>query len=476
MTFGQFVAILRARWAVVVLVLALCVAGSLVVSLLMPKQYTGSASVVVDFKPDPLTAFAFGGMASPGFMATQVDIIRSDRVAQRVVGLMQLSENTEVRAEWQEATAGRVSLESWLATRFQTQLDVVPSRESSVIQIIYTSPNANFAATMANAFMQAYLDTALELRTDPARRFAEFFDTRAKEAREALEKAQGKLSAFQEAKGIFAAEERLDVETARLNELSSQLTAMQAISAESGSRQGQAQGAQADRLQEVINNSLLSNLKAEISRSEAQLQQITTRLGDNHPQVIEARASLGELRRRLEAETRKVTGSVGVTNTINRQREGDVRAALARQREKVLKLKAVRDEGQLLQRDLENAQRTYDLLLQRQTQTSLESQTTLANVNVLSRASPSLTPSSPRLLYNSLVATFVGSLLGLLAAFGLEALNRRVRTVDDVTLALGLPVLGNLPAPGGRRLFGGRRLPAMNERLVGTLPGAAKAT
>jgi len=475
MSFGQFLAILRARWAVVLLVLALCVAGSVVVSLLLPKQYTAAASVVVDFKPDPVTAFAFGGMASPGFMATQVDIIRSDRVAERVVRLLRLNENPDVRADWQEETEGRVSMEAWLANRFQAQLDVVPSRESSVIQIVYTNPSANFAATMANAFMQAYLETALELRTDPARRFADFFDTRSKEAREALEKAQGKLSSFQEAKGIFAAEERLDIETARLNELSSQLTALQAISAESGSRQGQAQGAQGDRLQEVINNSLITGLKADISRSEAQLQQIITRLGDNHPQVIEARASLDELRRRLDTETRRVTGSVGVTNTINRQREGDVRASLARQREKVLSLKAVRDEGQLLQRDLENAQRTYDLLLQRQTQTSLESQTTLANVNVLTRATPSLTPSSPRLVYNSLLATFGGTLLGLVVAFGLEALNRRVRTADDITLSLGLPVLGVLPAPHRPRRWGRSGLPQLNEQLVSSLPSAAKA-
>jgi uncharacterized protein involved in exopolysaccharide biosynthesis len=44
-------------------VLGLTVATTLVASLLMPKQYTATASVVVDFKPDPVSAMAFGGMA-----------------------------------------------------------------------------------------------------------------------------------------------------------------------------------------------------------------------------------------------------------------------------------------------------------------------------------------------------------------------------------------------------------------------------
>jgi hypothetical protein len=78
---------------------------------------------------------------------------------------------------------------------------------------------------MANAFVQAYMDTALALRVNPARQYSGFFDQQVKDARDALEKAQAKVSAFQKAKGIIATDERLDVENARLNELSSQLVA-----------------------------------------------------------------------------------------------------------------------------------------------------------------------------------------------------------------------------------------------------------
>ena len=60
-----------------------------------------------------------------------------------------------------------------------------------------------------------------------------------------------------------------------------------------------------------------------------------------------------------------------------------MRAALEAQRAKVLRMKAVRDEGLVLVRDVENAQRAYDAVLARFTQTSLESQTTQSNVNVL---------------------------------------------------------------------------------------------
>jgi polysaccharide biosynthesis transport protein len=476
MTFGQFLSILRARWWVVLLVLALSVGTTLLVSLLLPKQYQATASVVVDFKPDPISAAVFGGVPSPAVMATQVDIIGSERVALRVVRSLKLNENPAIRQQWQEQTGGEGTVEQWLISLFQRSLEIEPSRESSVIRIAYKAADPRFAAGLANAFAQAYIDTTLELRVNPARQYSGFFDQQVKELRDNLEKSQGALSRFQKENGIIATDERLDVENARLNELSSQLVALQAVSAESRSRQAQANSAAGERLQEVLNNPVVGTLKADISRGEARLKELNSRLGDNHPQVIESRANLSELRSRLETETRRVTGSVGITNTINNQREGEVRAALAAQRDKVLRMKAVRDEGAVLLRDLENAQRSYDAVQARLAQTNLESQTTQSNVNILTQAVPPVEPSSPRVLLNTILSVVVGTLLAVGVALALELRDRRIRTVDDVVTALELPVIGILPRPGARGWRPGRTaaVSAMQQRLMAPLPAPAR--
>jgi polysaccharide biosynthesis transport protein len=473
MTFGQFLSILRARWWAALLVLVLVVAGALAVNLMLPKQYKAVASVLVDSKPDPVSVAMFGGQ-SPGFMATQVDIIQSDRVAQRVVRNLKLAENPQIRKQWQDESKGEGSIESWLGGVFQKNMDVVPSRESSVISVSYKAPDPRFAAALANAFVQAYIDTSLELRVDPARQYSTFFESRSKEAREALELAQSKLSSFQREKGIIANDERLDIENSRLNELSSQLTALQAMSAESGSRQAQAQGAQGDRMQEVLNNGLVSGLKSDLSRGEARLQELSTRFGDNHPQVQEIKANIAELRVRLDAETRKVTSGVGLTNTITRKRESEVRASLEAQRNKVLRLKAVRDEGQVMMRDVENAQRSYDAVQQRFTQTNLESQTKQSNVNMLTEAVPPLSPSSPRTMLNTLLGLVAGSLLAVGMALFLEIRDRRVRNVEDLAAVLELPVLVSLPRPGSKLRLGNKQS-LMQQRLLAPLPSPGKA-
>ena len=93
MTLQQFLLILRARWAVALLTLLITVAATVAVSLILPKQYSANAAVVVDVKsPDPVTGMLLAGMMAPGYMATQIDIINSDRVAQRVVKLLRMEE------------------------------------------------------------------------------------------------------------------------------------------------------------------------------------------------------------------------------------------------------------------------------------------------------------------------------------------------------------------------------------------------
>jgi chain length determinant protein tyrosine kinase EpsG len=472
MSLGQFLAILRARWKGALLVFLLTVATSITASLLLPKQYTATASVVVDFKPDPVTTMINGGLAPPGLMGTQVEVMQSERVARRAIRNLKFADNPKVREQWLEATGGKGSIETWLVLAIQKQLEVKPSREAAVISVSYKAPDPNFAAGVANAFVQAYLETSLALRVDPAKQYSSFFDSRAKEARETLEAAQAKLSAFQKEKGIIATDERLDIENARLNELSSQAVALQALTSESSSRQAQARGASADKMQEVLTNPLIVSLRADMLRAEARLQELSSRLGDDHPQVVEAKANIASLRSKVDAETLRVTGGVGVSDNITRQRGADVRAALEAQRTQVLRMKAVRDEGSVLVRDVESAQRAFESVVARFNQSSLESRLTQSNVSPLTEAEPPLEPSSPKILLNSLVAVLLGGLLAIGGTLMLELMNRRIRSTEDVSRTLGLPMLGVLEPTPQRRWFGRSHRTLAQQRIVGQSSGS----
>lgn len=465
MTFRQFLSILLARKTLFAAVLLGVLVPAVALSFLLPKRYTAVASVVVDVKPDPLSAIAYQSLMTPGVIATQIDILQSDRVARRVVRMLKLTEVPQIREQWNDAQNGEGDIESWLVERLQKDLDVKPGRESSVINVSYQAPDPRFAAALANAFVQAFIETSVELRVDPAKQYSNFFDQRAKEAREALEKAQARLSAFQNEHGLVMTDERLDIENQRLNELSSQLVLIQSLSAEASSRLSQANAGSGDKLQEVSSHPVVASLRADLSRSEARLQEISARLGDKNPQVVELQANIAELRQRLDAEVKRLTAGVTVTSNISRQREAQLRADLDAQRAKVLKLKQVRDEGAVITRDIENAQRNYDNIMQRQSVTSIESQATSSNASLLTSASAPIEASFPKIPLNIALAIFVGGLLGIGVVMAAELRDRRVREAEDVRELLGLPLIGVLPGPKSKRtaaLEGAQR-----QRLLG---------
>lgn len=472
MTLDQFLAILRARWRVALLLFAAGLLGAVLISVLLPKRYTATASVVVDVRAnDPIAGTPNAALLAPSYMATQVDIMKSDRVALGVVRAMKLTDAAAMRDEWQGETGGQGNYEAWLGQLLLRRLDVKPSRESNVIEISFNSVDPRFAAAVANAFAQAYLDTVLDLRVDPARRYSEFFDERGRKLREEVEAAQARLSDFQKKKGIVGTDERLDSETARINELSTQLVALQAASADQRSRQVAA-GIAPEALPDVAGNPVVQSLRTEQVRLEAKVKELSERLGDAHPSLIEARANLGELRARQQQEVQRLSAGVGINSILSESREAQVRQSLEQQRARVLQLKSDRDELAVLQREVEQAQRTYDAVAGRLAQVSLEGASSQTNASQLVSATLPSRATFPRWPLNLALGALAGLLMGVGGALTREAADRRVRTVADVAREMQLPVLGQLlPQRQGRG--GAVTVELLRRRGTGVAGGSA---
>jgi succinoglycan biosynthesis transport protein ExoP len=446
MTLHQFLLILHARARIAWYVLIATVLSTLIFSLLQPKQYTASTAVVIDVKsPDPVGGMVLPGMISPSYMATQVDIINSDRVAQHVVKELHMDENPTIKEQWLKETEGKGQLVIWLANMLQKKLDVKPSRESNLLNINYTGTDPGFITALANAFAKSYVDVSLELKVEPAQQNNIWFEGQSKIMRERLELAQQALSTYQQKTGIVSTDERLDYENTKLNELSTQLTIVQAQTSDSHSKSQSADGSAT--LGEVMQNPLINNLKSDIARLEAKLQESNINLGKNHPQTQRTESELASLKGKLASETHQISSSIGTSYRVGVQKERELRDALEAHKKRVLELGKHRDEISVLKRDIEAAQRAFDSVSQRTAQTRLESLSIQTNMVILSPASEPTDPSKPKIMLNVLVSIFLGTLLGVGAVLMLELSDRRVRSAEDLN-ALDVPVLVVLAPPG----------------------------
>lgn len=471
MTVRDLLNILFARHRVILGVWLSIVLVTLVICLVMPAKFKSTTAVVVDVKsPDPIAGVMMQGMTAPAYMATQVDIINSPRVARRVVSLLKLDESPDVRAAWMDATDGKGSLGDWYARVLQRALEVRPSRESNVIEISYYSKQPEFAAAVANAFARAYIDTNIELRVDPAKSYASWFEQQSRGMRDHLEQARKRLSAYQKDKGIVVfSDERLNYENAKLAELQSQLVLAETQLAESSSKQ---KSTSKDTLADVMQNPVIGQLKAELARAEAKLQELSRNLGVNHPQYQGQLSQIEALKRQVSVEIGRVSSGFATSAQVSREKASELRGAIDAHKQNILKLMADRDEVAVLQQEVDAAQRAFDAINQRQLQSSLESESNQTNVSILTDAVTPLKKATPRTLLSLVVASFLGLLIGCCVALLLEFRNRRIYDADDILRMAGIPVLSIIPG-GGERIATALALQSVQSypKLLGNIKG-----
>jgi len=454
MNVQQFLLALRGRFWIFLSLLCGTVAAAVIVTMLLPRTYEATVSLLVDNRDaQSLTAATQPVREQMGYMQTQMDVIHSERVARKVVEDLKLAQDPGAKSAF-AASGAPGSIEDWIAGGLLPHLKVDTS-QSSVIQITYGASDPKSAATLANAFAKAYMEVTLNLRVDPSKQAASWFEEQLKGLRKDFEEAQGRLAAFQRQHGIIASDERVDVENARLAELSTQALQAQNATFDAESKSNQRAKTPVDSLPEVLSNPLIQTLKAQVLTGESKLQELSTRLGPNHPEYRQQKSEVDALRSRLNAEMHKVVASVESAARQNRAHTSDLQAALAAQREKVVQLRDARDQSLVLMRDVDTAQKAYEAALQRYLVNKVESGASQTNVTVLNAAAEPTRAARPKAVLNIALGILVGLMLGLGAVFLLELVDRRVRSTADLEGALEVPLLGSLQAWQPSGLLGG---------------------
>jgi chain length determinant protein EpsF len=459
MEMTQFLMALRARRKAFVLVLAATILAAVAVAIALPKKYVAQATVLIDARDEQTMSPArMSPRERAGYVATQIDLVQSGRVAKQVARDLKLAQRPGVREAFEAETGGAGSIDDWLAAGLLDQLKVKTSA-GNVLILEASARDARGAAAIANGFAKAYLDTSLELRTEPTREAAEWFQGQLKDLRAQANQAQSKLTAYQKQKGILAATERADVEAARLTELSSQLldarnATYDAISRHQAAVEVLERGASPDAIPDVLANTYINGIKVDLARAEGRLEESSMVLGPNHPAYQRAAAEVQGTREKLRAEVAKLVAGLGNAVQQARKREQELQAAMKAQESHVLALNDHRADLAVLTRDVDNAQRAYDAVLGRYQVNHIESRAQTTNLAMLTPAIEPITHAHPRVGLISALSVMVGLLLAAGVVYVLETLDRRVRSRADLESRLAVPSLGRISRwqPSGRLL------------------------
>lgn len=453
MNVWDYLESLKSRWRLIALTALTVLAAVAVWTWQSPRTYTASATLLFDLQQaDPVAAKGSGAASKAStVLGTQAEIIRSGIVAQRVAAQLGYDKKPELVAAYRESGTQGLGLREWIGRRLLGPLEVVATRNTNVLAINYNGSDPELAARLATAFAEAYVQTQLQLRIDPARVYSQWFESQITDARDRLEVAQRRLSSFQQQRGLVGAG-RFDIEQAQLSELSQQMTGAQAELAQAQARANTSVGTSSSTQQSGV----VQGLDSQIAGKSAELQQLRQTLGPNHPLVAAARAELGELQSRRSQAVGNAVSAVRTDSAAAASREASLRGLVAAQRERVLRLANAQDEMSVLQRDVDTARTAYDAVTGRLNEMRLQSEIPQTNVSVLDRATAPTLPSSPDVGLRLLLGILGGLFFGMIIALFLEWRRPKVRTVDGFEAATGVAVLADLTRGSINLGFGGK--------------------
>lgn len=238
MSFRMLLDIVRSRLGMILMTLFLTVAVAAAITIIEPKRYLGTTSLVLNLdNKSPFESEAIPAALTSSYLATQLDIIRSQKVAVRVVEQEKLDQDPAWRQAYADSGETQVPIRYWIANMLMENVDAEPQENSRVVNLSYLALAPNDAARLANAYAKAFIATTLDLTVEPARRNAEWFHQQLKAQRDKLDEVRNRMSRLQAEKGVAGLDEKLGTENSRLDEISRNLVEAQAATAAVRGRQ-----------------------------------------------------------------------------------------------------------------------------------------------------------------------------------------------------------------------------------------------
>jgi uncharacterized protein involved in exopolysaccharide biosynthesis len=370
---------------------------------------------------------------------TQVQIIRSRPVGQRVIDALDLKEKKPGLALAQDPVAA-----------FLGAVSVEPVRNTRLVEIQVEDPDPRLAAEMANAVATAYVHQNLELKLSAARDALSWLTAQVSDLKTKVNESELALQRYREQAGLIQVEEKQSLGARKLAEFNSAYIDAKARRLEMETRLGELRRAsqQPEVLESsplVVNNPLIQRLKGQLVDLEVQRSKLLKTYRDKHPEVVKIQSQVDEISLKIREEVGRLGLSMESEYNALKARENAMLQAVNQYRDEAQTLGKKEIQLGILKREADSNQQLYDVLLKRLKETSLSQGLDSSNVRIVEAAIVPAHPVKPRKVLNLAIGIVVGLTAGVCAAFFLEYMDDTVTTPEQVERALGAPVFSLIP-------------------------------
>jgi capsular exopolysaccharide synthesis family protein len=461
-SLNHTLALLWRRWTAIASCTLAVLALALVWLAVTPPEYTAEALLQINTRQEQVMNIedVVGGLTpTDPAVRTEIDVIRSRKLAARVIDTLGLMGNPDFAPQptlagqayhalralvWPESPeqqkSERQARKTAAVDNFLNHLDVDMTPRSYSIQVSFTARDPELAADVVNALADAYLTSQLEDRLDTARRATAWMNDRAHQLQKQVEASELAVSKFREEHNLTEAK-GITLNDQQLSELNSQLIIAKAQLAEAEAKANNSGAAQTSS--EVLNSPLIQNLRVQETEVRREMSDLAARYGDRHPKMVTVRNELADVQRKIAEESAKIKSSLG----------NDVDVARARVRTFEDQLQDLQNQNRLstdaavqlneLERQADAERTLYESFLNRSKQVA-QMDFAQSDARVIYPAEPPLSPSKPKKVLVILGALVFGTGLGVAIVLLLEALDSGFRTTEQLEGLGRVKVLGML--------------------------------
>lgn len=448
LSFKQLTSIIAARRGIICATLLTSMVLTIIVTLLLPKTYTASSDVFLDYKGnDPISGRLFSPILDESYIQTQLNMLKSRALAEKVIDTLDL----ERAPSYQESVErhGRARARSLLIQHINDNTRVITHRSSHVIEVEYAATTPGQARALTNAIVRAYIDLNQQISSDAARARREQYSVQLEHLRKEADAIQKKLTQYQQEVGILDPDEHNDLQSRQLGNLMASLIDVQNRQQEAQARKNVTDsllrnGVRIDELPEIAQLPNINDLKSKLSDVNKRLADIQEVLGPRHPKTLALISEHDGIDARITREARASLKAQQIDTRRLTIQEQALKQQVDAQHARLLKQKQHRDTIISYQRQLASVEHIYAAALAKYDEILMASNIDTFGLTVLHVAETPGVHSRPLLLQNIAASIPVGLALGFCLALLCELSQRRVRCEDDLVRGLPLPLIGHI--------------------------------
>ena len=385
----------------------------------------------------------------PEFYDTQLQLIKSTAVAQKVVKKLNLDNAYEMYFPESKGMFPKDKPKTdMLAEIIRNGIIVTPIKNTKIVNISYMSPNPDFAVLVANSVAEAYIEEMLEMRMSFSRYSISWMTGKAEEEKRKLENSEKALQEYMRSHDILTLQDRIAMTPEKLTEFNSQM-----IRAETRRKELEALFSQikrtgtkdAETIPAVTSDPTVQSIRTQIMNAEQNIEELSKRYGKKHPSMIKAEEELKILHQRKNQEINRIIASIKNEYELARANESSLRSAVSSTRSEAINLNEKYVQYGVLAREAETNKQLYDALMKGVKEQSVTGELQNVRIWVVEKAKKPGAPVKPKKLMNVLLGLVVGLFGGVGLAFFFEYLDNTIKSPEEIESKLGLPVLGIVP-------------------------------